>query len=221
MTDTDMLYMASLEKRNAELEAHISVLEGKHHNECGQIAEYKRLLAHYDDELKDLREENKVLISECDRLIKEKGELLKKSEQIAEYKRLLKSAVEDFAVYGALKDLSAEQRVQNPDWRRFNRVFDVLDYQWRYAGEALALIGEDANVGHKSGGWISCEERMPEVNEPVLFVFNTGSGFKAVMYGWHETIKGLGSGWHQAGVGGARADEEVTHWQPLPEPPKE
>lgn len=45
MTDTDMLYMATLEKRNAELEAHIAELEDKHHNECGQIA-------HYDDELK-------------------------------------------------------------------------------------------------------------------------------------------------------------------------
>lgn len=55
-------------------------------------------------------------------------------------KRLLKAAVEDFAVYGALKDLSSEQRVQNPDWRRFNRVFDVLDHQWRYADEALKLI---------------------------------------------------------------------------------
>lgn len=29
--------------------------------------------------LKDLREENKVLISECDRLIKEKGELLRRT----------------------------------------------------------------------------------------------------------------------------------------------
>lgn len=96
--------------------------------------------------------------------------------------------------------------------------------------EALALIGEGTNVpasadgtnvGHKSGDWISCKDRMPEVNEPVLFIFNTESGFKAVMYGWHETIKGLGSGWHQAGVGGARADEEVTYWQPLPEPPKD
>lgn len=73
----------------------------------------------------------------------------------------------------------------------------------------------------RNGGWISCKDRMPEANEPVLFIFNTESGFKAVMYGWHETIKGLGSGWHQAGVGGARADEEVTHWMPLPEPPKD
>lgn len=44
MTDTDMLYMTSLEKRCEELETHIAELEGKHWNECGQIA-------HYDDEL--------------------------------------------------------------------------------------------------------------------------------------------------------------------------
>jgi hypothetical protein len=49
MTDTDMLYMATLEKRNAELEVRISVLEDKHHNECGQIA-------HYDDELRQARD---------------------------------------------------------------------------------------------------------------------------------------------------------------------
>ena len=59
-------------------------------------------------------------------------ELRKAQEQIAEYKRLLKAAVEDF-----------------PD----------LTDMWRYANEALALIGEDTNVpasaddtnvGHKS-----------------------------------------------------------------------
>lgn len=49
MTDTDMLYMATIEKRNAELEARISVLEDKHHNECGQIA-------HYDDDLRQAKE---------------------------------------------------------------------------------------------------------------------------------------------------------------------
>lgn len=38
----------------------------------------QRQLAEWLTELKDLREENKVLTSECDRLIKEKGELLSK-----------------------------------------------------------------------------------------------------------------------------------------------
>lgn len=80
-------------------------------------------------------------------VIKDMRQRISRYRQLAEWltelkeaKRLLKLAVEDFAVYGALKDLSAEQRVQNPDWRRFNRVFDVLDHQWRYADEALKLI---------------------------------------------------------------------------------
>lgn len=41
-------------------------------------AEYHEQLAEWLTELKDLREENKVLMQECDRLIKEKGELLSK-----------------------------------------------------------------------------------------------------------------------------------------------
>lgn len=45
MSDTDMLYMASLEKRNSELEAKVAELEDKHWNECRQIA-------HYEDELR-------------------------------------------------------------------------------------------------------------------------------------------------------------------------
>lgn len=45
MSDTDMLYMASLEKRNAELEAKVAELEDKHWSECRQIA-------HYENELK-------------------------------------------------------------------------------------------------------------------------------------------------------------------------
>ena len=49
MTDTDMLYMASLEKRNTDLEAKVAELEEKHHNECAQIA-------HYSDELRRVKE---------------------------------------------------------------------------------------------------------------------------------------------------------------------
>ena len=53
-----------------------------------------------------------------------------------------------------------------------------------------ALIGEDTNVpataddtnvGHESGGWISCEEKLPEDNRPVLCyvrdITGEGSGY--------------------------------------------
>lgn len=46
--------------------------------ECYQCGKENEQIAEWLTELKDLREENKVLIQECDRLIKEKGELLKK-----------------------------------------------------------------------------------------------------------------------------------------------
>jgi hypothetical protein len=57
MSDTDMLCMASLQKRladieaeNTELKARIAELEDKHWNECRQIA-------HYDDELSKYQKE--------------------------------------------------------------------------------------------------------------------------------------------------------------------
>lgn len=46
---------------------------------CMRLAYTYKQIAEWLTELKDLREENKVLMQECDRLIKEKGELLKKT----------------------------------------------------------------------------------------------------------------------------------------------
>ncbi len=92
----------------------------------------------------DCAEENQKSLEKRDKML---GDTV---AELVEAKRLLRLAVEDFAVYGALKDLSSEQRVQNPDWRRFNRVFDVLDHQWRYADEALKLIEEDGETDEKA-----------------------------------------------------------------------
>ncbi|WP_303823228.1 DUF551 domain-containing protein [Ruminococcus flavefaciens] len=83
------------------------------------------------------------------------------------------------------------------------------------------LDDEPAADIQPADGWISCKERMPEDNVPVLYALRIERGKHAVLYGWHYSIKGLGSAWHQSGCGGARADEDVTHWRPLPEPPKE
>ena len=58
MSDTDMLYMASLQKRladieaeNTELKARVAELEDKHWNECRQIAHYDNELSKYQKEV--------------------------------------------------------------------------------------------------------------------------------------------------------------------------
>lgn len=115
-------------------EAEYRDLAKEEHKNFVMIAEVYQQFAEWLTELKDLREENKFLISEFDRLIKEKG------EQIAEYKRLLKVAVEDFA--------NMNYHIYKCDGMcdtcpiHGNR--DECD-KWRYADEALALIGDEQN----------------------------------------------------------------------------
>ena len=69
--------------------------------------------------------------------------------------------------------------------------------------------------------WISCKDKMPEDNTSVLFVYVSENGIKSVHYGYHQTVKGLGSSWAKPSGGWEYSDEDVTHWQPIPEPPKD
>lgn len=101
---------------------------------CAECAADHRQLAEWLTELKNLREENKVLTSECDRLIKEKGELLKKSEQIAEYKRLLKSAIDEWPFLCEWGDCG-----EHCEWFANGKC----NQEWCNKAEALALIGKE------------------------------------------------------------------------------
>ena len=104
-----------------------------------------------EKELKDLREVNKVLINECDRLIKEKGELLSKvsggdvlricqlEEQLEKAKRLLKSATNVLNMFIPCdEDYNCSECIK----QRQNCDYDD-SFKWRYAYEALTLIGEE------------------------------------------------------------------------------
>lgn len=61
--------------------------------------------------------------------------------------------------------------------------------------------------------WISVEERLPETNEDVLVVVDYG-GKSGVITGY---MRSQNLGWQ--GLVGQRLTD-VTHWMPLPEPPK-
>lgn len=126
---------------------------------CRECAADHRQLAEWLTELKDLREENKVLMQECDRLINEKGELLSKvsggdalricqlEEQLEKAKRLLKSSTNVLNMFIPCDEDYCSECIK----QRQNCDYDD-SFKWLYASEALALIGEDTNVPASKDG---------------------------------------------------------------------
>lgn len=134
----------------------------KAENDCRECATDHRQLAEWLKELKDLREENKVLMQECDRLIKEKGELLSKvsggdvlricqlEEKLEKAKRLLKAAVEDMRWVNENTQDSDGTCVMRKGQGCGDCPLDIngdLWCKWKHESEALKLIGgeEDEN----------------------------------------------------------------------------
>lgn len=122
MTDTDMLYMASLEKRladteaeNAALKQRISELESKHHNECAQIA-------HYDDELRKAKELLKAAVEDIQ-------DMLYQVDSVT----VCTHCIHTTAICYGGSDCEHEAK-------------------WTHLSEALALIGEDINVTGREDG---------------------------------------------------------------------
>lgn len=72
--------------------------------------------------------------------------------------------------------------------------------------------------------WFKCEDAMPEIPEnqrisdDVLAIDD--SGRMHVAYAKRDHIYG-GIVWMDAGALGYIYPEKITHWMPLPEPPKE
>ena len=237
MTDTDMLYMASLEKRNAELEARVAELEEKHWNECGQIA-------HYSDENAKLKELREIFAKVDTGAIKPK-DYLDLLDEWAKARKLLKAAVEDLRYLEShtvdeeggclISEKGAKINCQDCPLNNNNTVLESK-CKWNYEAEALALIGEDTNVpasaddtnvDHKSGGWISCKDNMPDTLERGLSTMYSDCCLVCDAFGWvgmaYYITDGQKSWWEFADAQNkVKIDwTEVTHWMPLPDPPKD
>lgn len=65
---------------------------------------------------------------------------------------------------------------------------------------------------HNVTGWVSVEDRLPEKQMRVLVRCNPGG----TVVGWL-----LWDGWMTDFGNAYNGNGEVTHWMPLPEPPKE
>ena len=107
------------------------------------------------------------------------------------------------------------------DAEKRRRAIGVLDYfiaayAWQSdeaedMGYALELL--------KAQQWISVEERLPDPFEVVLISILSKNG-----YGEPATIESLGCYEHgewKCFVSGICEGERVTHWMPMPKPPKD
>lgn len=205
----------------------------KYATDCRECAADRRQLAEWLTELKELRnsigavkfKDMKEAVGLLQELNTENDQL---TSQLAEAKRLLKAAAK-IAKNLPCDDDNCGECVHNDN----GYVCSEYEcFEWRYADEALALIGKDidapategdTNVGHKSGGWISCKDRLPSENTLVLCYARSktgeGNGYflGALAHGefWFLKVNDIGH------VSCPVLHWEVTHWQPLPEPPKE
>lgn len=65
--------------------------------------------------------------------------------------------------------------------------------------------------------WISVEERVPDVNQPIM-ICTFGKYVEEGKYCGCDSYHAV---WKTCANPGTYWDDEVTHWMPLPEPPKE
>ena len=73
--------------------------------------------------------------------------------------------------------------------------------------------------------WVSCKDRMPEIidnisSADVLIHLENGEQYAAVLIG-EDNENWIQAYWSTSDMHRDFECDEVTHWQPLPEPPKE
>jgi len=96
-----------------------------------------------------------------------------------------------------------------------NALYETLKnmpfgYAESFAGKAAMSEVKAAPTIDTAPRWISVEERLPEERAVVLVVRDEK------LYGRTVTI-----GWHRCGKWELPIGAKITHWMPLPEPPKE
>lgn len=129
--------------------------------------------------------------------------------------------------------MTREEAIKRLEWLRMvgNHVDSVtLDKEdMPYFDMAIAALKEQ-NCCKKCNSWVSVEERLPEKNGRYLIhetVFNKWKGYMSVCSfspcyeGVEEHLNGKCLWYSYDSEYGDYEKMGVTHWMPLPEPPKE
>ena len=98
---------------------------------------------------------------------------------------------------------------------------------YKAAQDQLADAGKVMNSPDKPDGWISVKERLPEINEKVLVIFRNRIALAAIEEKEDEfTKQGKFTVWkclklHKDDIYECYPWNDITHWMPLHEAPKE
>ena len=97
--------------------------------------------------------------------------------------------------------------------------FDEVNHDTMRKGWWDKEIPDDAN----DAGWISVKDRLPE-NELMVIGYTPVDGYMFI--GFHRTKVSFGYDWSSWYIitsmrSTKKITKKVTHWMPLPEPPKE
>ena len=83
-------------------------------------------------------------------------------------------------------------------------------------------VEEDVEAIDQYQPWVSAEVEKPKVGRPVLVTYighNDGKPYSDGVATWRFEENGDKGGWFWE-IDGCKVAVEITHWKPLPEPPK-
>ena len=99
----------------------------------------------------------------------------------------------------------------------YNFYKDVWDAQtlYRRICELEIGIGKTQPVAYNLSptGWIPVTERLPENDQKALCIMRYDGEFRVLRWNYIDYMWNTGIEWFR--------EKDVTHWMPLPEPPKE
>lgn len=85
---------------------------------------------------------------------------------------------------------------------------------WRTAADTIEKLSQELVRLREANRWMPTGERLPEQGQQVLCYAKNDNGQTGIDVDWRSCMNGNFGAAVSAGM-------EVTHWRPLPEPPKE
>lgn len=101
-----------------------------------------------------------------------------------------------------------------------DRAIEILDPTHREHYDGLDEVNEACRMGMEAlerMRWIPCSERLPEMNDNYNCAYRFGNSNKICVSNLFFYATDPNPHFHCEGYHGLK----VTHWRPLPEPPKE